>query len=89
MLLLPSFDDGDFVMVVEINDLLSQHPPFIFQTLKLLTAILILQFFLTDRSQTITQLPNLSLNMVQRLINSMLLLICLFLVVLRLSRLVV
>jgi hypothetical protein len=85
--LLPSLDDGDLVVVVKIDDLLPQHPPFIFQTFILLAAILMLQFLLTDGSQTITQLSDISLNMVQRLIDSVLLLVCLLLLLLLVVRL--
>jgi hypothetical protein len=71
----PALDDGDLVVVVEVDDFLPEHPALILQPLKLLAAVLVLELLLADGGKAVAQLLDLSLDVVQRLINGVLLLI--------------
>jgi hypothetical protein len=84
LLFLLALDHGDLVVVVEVDDLLPEHSPFVLQPFELLAALPRLSFLLANGNQSLPELPDLALDVVQRLIRSEHLLVALLPLVVRL-----
>lgn len=81
---LPALDDGHLVVVVEVDDLLPEYPSLVLESLKLLTALFVLALLLANGHQTLSEMLDFSLDVVQSLIRCVNLIVALLWLVLRL-----